>query len=319
MASKIRTEVNASICAGIHDRMSPLQRTELLRLLEERDNDGTTLFNRLKKPAKGPSWSHFKNLTEHMKWLDGLGDSAVRMDGVAARKITDFAGEADVGDAPALRDYTPVKRLALIACLVHKARMRVRDDLATMFCKRVATKIKKAKREQTGGPVRPLRHHHLRQGHQHGPVRGGPAHPRRLTKGADLDALDAALGLLRAAGWPAPEDGAETFSCRAAARARPALARPASAATRPAAPAPTRAARGGTSSTTPPPATACHPAPYPPIRVQETERRSSDPCSDTPRTPLSRAQAGRNCPLRSCGFRTRWPSTSRGLRRDSRR
>ncbi|TWF92197.1 uncharacterized protein DUF4158 [Streptomyces brevispora] len=147
MASKIRAEVNASICAGIHDRMSPLQHTELLRLLEERDNDGTTLFNRLKKPAKGPSWSHFKNLTRRMEWLDGLGDSAVWMDGVAARKITDFAGEADAGDAPALRDYTPVKRLALIACLVHKARMRVRDDLATMFCKRVATKIKKARTE----------------------------------------------------------------------------------------------------------------------------------------------------------------------------
>ncbi len=43
--------------------MSPLQRTELLRLLEERDADGTTQFNRLKKPAKAPSWSHFKNLT----------------------------------------------------------------------------------------------------------------------------------------------------------------------------------------------------------------------------------------------------------------
>ncbi|MFF4829502.1 DUF4158 domain-containing protein [Streptomyces sp. NPDC001312] len=146
MASKIRTEVNASICAGVHNRMSPLQRSELLRLLEERDADGTTLFNRLKKPAKGPSWSHFKNLTRRMEWLDGLGDSAVWMDGVAEGKITDFAGEADAGDAPALRDYRPIKRLALIACLVHKARMRVRDDLA-MFCKRVATKIKKAKVE----------------------------------------------------------------------------------------------------------------------------------------------------------------------------
>ncbi|MER8003839.1 hypothetical protein [Streptomyces sp. NPDC095613] len=77
MISKIHTEVNASICLGIHDSMSPFQRTELLRLLEERDGDGTTLFNRLKKPAKGPSWSHFKNLTRRMEWLDGLGDSAV--------------------------------------------------------------------------------------------------------------------------------------------------------------------------------------------------------------------------------------------------
>ncbi|MFJ1566049.1 hypothetical protein ACIOG8_17785 [Streptomyces erythrochromogenes] len=62
-------------------------------------------------------------------------------------KITDFAGEADAADASELRDYTPIKQIALIACLTHKAGLRVRDDLATMFCKRVATKIKKAKEE----------------------------------------------------------------------------------------------------------------------------------------------------------------------------
>ncbi|MFF8385598.1 Tn3 family transposase [Streptomyces kanasensis] len=147
MASKIRTEVNVSIRTGIHDRMSTAQRAGLMRLLEERDSDGTTLFNRLKKPAKGPTWSHFKNLTKRLEWLDGLGDSDVWMDGVAAGKITDFAGEADAADASELRDFVPVKRIALVAALTHKARMRVRDDLATMFCKRVATKIKKAKAE----------------------------------------------------------------------------------------------------------------------------------------------------------------------------
>jgi hypothetical protein len=53
MTSKIRTEVNASICAGIHDRMSPLQRSELLRLLEERDSDGTTLFQPAEEARQG--------------------------------------------------------------------------------------------------------------------------------------------------------------------------------------------------------------------------------------------------------------------------
>ncbi|MFD0212096.1 DUF4158 domain-containing protein [Streptomyces hirsutus] len=81
MASKIRTEVNASICAGTHDRMSAAQRAGLMRLLEDRDSDGTTLFNRLKKPAKGPTWSHFKNLTKRLEWLDELGDTDVWMGG----------------------------------------------------------------------------------------------------------------------------------------------------------------------------------------------------------------------------------------------
>jgi TnpA family transposase len=147
MASKIRTEVNASICAGIHDRMSSAQRAGLMRLLEDRDSDGTTLFNRLEKPAKGPTWSHFKNLTKRLEWLDELGDTDVWMEGVAAGKVTDFTGEADAADASEVRDFVPVKRIALVAALTHKARMRVRDDLATMFCKRVATKIKKAKAE----------------------------------------------------------------------------------------------------------------------------------------------------------------------------
>ncbi|MEU3462928.1 hypothetical protein ABZ721_23645 [Streptomyces sp. NPDC006733] len=86
MASKIRTEVNASICTGIHDRMSAAQRAGFMRLLEERDSDGTTLFNRLRKPAKGLTWAYFNNLTKCLEWLDELGDTDVWMEGVAVRE-----------------------------------------------------------------------------------------------------------------------------------------------------------------------------------------------------------------------------------------
>jgi hypothetical protein len=67
--------------------------------------------------------------------------------GVAASKISDFAGEAQAADAAVLGDYEPVKRIALIACLVHRARQRARDDLVAMFCKRIALKVKAAKTE----------------------------------------------------------------------------------------------------------------------------------------------------------------------------
>ncbi|MET8326190.1 hypothetical protein [Streptomyces sp. NPDC005181] len=46
-----------------------------------------------------------------------------------------------------LRDYETGKLIALLACLVHAARRRARDDLAEMFCRRVATKLKNAKDE----------------------------------------------------------------------------------------------------------------------------------------------------------------------------
>jgi hypothetical protein len=97
MASTVRKEVNSSICMGIHDRMSAVERAGLLRLLEERDSDGSTQYNRLKKSAQSPTWSHFKRLITHLEWVDALGDTGVWMGGVAARKVTDFARTADAG------------------------------------------------------------------------------------------------------------------------------------------------------------------------------------------------------------------------------
>lgn len=67
--------------------------------------------------------------------------------GVAESKIADFAAEAAAQDAGTLRDYDPVKQLELVACLVHTARARARDDLADMLCKRVSVIVKKAKAE----------------------------------------------------------------------------------------------------------------------------------------------------------------------------
>ncbi|MFE3946578.1 hypothetical protein ACFXPV_32695 [Streptomyces sp. NPDC059118] len=55
--------------------------------------------------------------------------------------------EADAADASEVWDFVPVRCIALVAALTHKARMRVRDDLATIFCKRAPTKIKKDRAE----------------------------------------------------------------------------------------------------------------------------------------------------------------------------
>jgi hypothetical protein len=37
-----------------------------------------------------------------------------------------------------LRRYAPEKKRALVAALIHTARVRARDEIATMFCKRMA-------------------------------------------------------------------------------------------------------------------------------------------------------------------------------------
>ena len=79
--------------------------------------------------------------------VEELGDTTAWIEGISPSKIAEFAGEAAAQDAAAMGDDEPTKRLALVAFLVHTARMQARDDLAEMFCKRVAGNLKKAKTE----------------------------------------------------------------------------------------------------------------------------------------------------------------------------
>src|SRR5699024_630279 len=143
MAARIRAEVNTALFARITERMGEQGRARLQALLSVAEQDTFSMFHRLKKPAQRASWSRFKAQAAHLAQVDEIGDTDTWLAGVAPTKLADFAGE----DAAAMGDYTPDKRLALVACLVHTARMRARDDLAEMLCKRVATNVKKAKAE----------------------------------------------------------------------------------------------------------------------------------------------------------------------------
>jgi hypothetical protein len=147
MATTIRAEVNEAIFTGIVARMGPEGQLRALGLLATAEPDGRSMFNRLKKPAQRATWSRFKAQAEYLDEVDGIGDTARWLEGVAPSKVTDFAGEAAAQDVDTLSRYGEAKKVALVACLVHVARQKARDDLAEMLCKRVATITKKAKHE----------------------------------------------------------------------------------------------------------------------------------------------------------------------------
>ena len=147
LAAAIRAEVNAGIFAGIVSRMGPEGRQRLRGLLTTAGLDGRSMFDRLKKPAQRATWSRFKAQAGYLDRVDELGNTAAWLEGVAPGKVADFAGEAAAQDIDTLSRYEETKRLALVACLVHTARMRARDDLAEMLCKRVAAILKKARTE----------------------------------------------------------------------------------------------------------------------------------------------------------------------------
>jgi len=147
MVSKIRGEVNREIIAGVCGRISGVERAGLMATVQVPGTGGQSMFTRMKKPAKRPSWSRFREQSQYLGQVDELSDTGAWLDGVAESKIADFAAEAAAKSAGTLSDYDPVKQVALLACLVHTARARARDDLADMLCKRVAVVVKKAKAE----------------------------------------------------------------------------------------------------------------------------------------------------------------------------
>lgn len=117
MEAEIRGEVNAQIFKKIWIRLGRDGRARLQALLVAGSN-GKSDLNRLKKAARRATWSKFKDQAAHLEWVNGLGEMGAVLEGVAASKIADFAGEAHAADADVLaRSYpSEVKRLALLAC-----------------------------------------------------------------------------------------------------------------------------------------------------------------------------------------------------------
>ena len=89
--------------------------------------------------------SRLKQHVAWLAWLDDLGATQDWLAGLPPAKISHFAGEAAVLDAGELAGVGEDKRLTLLACLVHTARTRARDEVVTMFCKRMAIITSKAR------------------------------------------------------------------------------------------------------------------------------------------------------------------------------
>jgi hypothetical protein len=104
-------------------------------------------FDRLKQPAKAASLSKFKEHLAYLAWADGLGPARAWVADIPPTKLAHLAGEARAADAADLAKVRPAKRLALLVCLLHQAQFRARDEVVTMFCKRMATITKRAKEQ----------------------------------------------------------------------------------------------------------------------------------------------------------------------------
>jgi hypothetical protein len=145
MAAVLRAQVNGEFYRLVANRLDAAERARVLGLLIVDPLSRHSALPRLTQPAPKATVRRLKAHLGLLRWLDELGPTEVWLDSVPPGKIAHFAGEAAVADAAELADVGQDKRLTLLVCLIHTARIRARDEVVAMFCKRMATITKKAR------------------------------------------------------------------------------------------------------------------------------------------------------------------------------
>jgi hypothetical protein len=137
LARRVRTLVNGRYFELIGSRLTDEEKQQLDGLLVKDRGTLTSPLHAIKRLPKRASLKHFQALLDHIAALDQLVRSAAHVTDVPNLKRKHFAAEARALDAAELRDFRPAKRHALLLCLIDRARVHARDDLAEMYIKRI--------------------------------------------------------------------------------------------------------------------------------------------------------------------------------------
>ncbi|MGW1616975.1 DUF4158 domain-containing protein [Streptomyces sp. NPDC002285] len=148
MAGTVRTRVEGEICARIAERVGSA-RSRLAGLLVVADGERRSPFDVIKEPGWRATWSRYRQHGERVDLVDGFGDAAGWVEGVAAAKVSAFAEQARVLSVGEMLDVAEPRRTALLACVVARARARVCDEFVVMLSKRMARHAKRAQEELT--------------------------------------------------------------------------------------------------------------------------------------------------------------------------
>ncbi len=148
MVNRIRTVVHRHVFSQAMRKLSPEDVARLDGLLKTTEVvQRHTSFQEIKEAPKKPSLTHLDAVLGHLTWLESLGDVDSPLSGIPPALLQHFATEAKALHAGELREVQAPKRYMLLLCLIHRMRVRTRDDAAEMFVKRM-DKIHRQARER---------------------------------------------------------------------------------------------------------------------------------------------------------------------------
>lgn len=136
-ARKIRHTVNQSFFDMVNTKLTDSEKLQLDELLNVTDHKQKSLLYTLKQLPKRSSLEHLQRLLDHIVRLSNTVGADHHLDGIPHTKIKHFAAEARILDVAELKDFNSAKRHVFLLSLIHRTRIKARDDLANMFIKRM--------------------------------------------------------------------------------------------------------------------------------------------------------------------------------------
>lgn len=138
LVGHVREQVHQQLYQQINARLSDKQRKQLDELLRVPTGDHRTPFTQMKAFPKKATLTQVRKWAARLSWLEEIMDAPSLLNGIANSKIKQFAAYAhalEVGDMLDVKDKP--KRYTLLLCLLYQMQIQTRDQLMTMFLKRV--------------------------------------------------------------------------------------------------------------------------------------------------------------------------------------
>jgi len=138
-ARHVRASVYHQFYRQVDDARSAVEKAGMESLFVVEIETRFTPWNTLKQEPGSPTLTHLKDWLDRLAWLTKYQISDKALSGIPDVKVKHFAAEAKTLDAARMLEMEPRKRWTLAAALFKVQSACVRDDLAQMLIKRMAT------------------------------------------------------------------------------------------------------------------------------------------------------------------------------------
>ena len=138
VVNHIRHQVHQQLYDQVTANLSSEQIATLDGLLVRDVGETRHAFTCLKALPRTASLQSVRSWEKHLAWLESILDPQPLIAGLASAKVEQFAAQAyqmEISDIQGV--WTQKRRYTLLLCLLHQMQVRTRDQLVTMYLKRI--------------------------------------------------------------------------------------------------------------------------------------------------------------------------------------